>query len=140
MLGTLIQQGEGELPLCEKVGGYVLHSLFVVLTTAVLSSCITMLCAWLWLKHSLRREMESRLRELHDDIGRTVEIRTRKAVVEAMSDIKAGDVIRDATWKAARSGSDMLTEGLAAIFNRRRGDKENMTPGDAPSPDQEKSA
>lgn len=102
----------------------MLHSMAVVLATALLSSCITLLCAWLWMKHSLRREMEHRLRELHDDIGRTVEIRTRKAVAEAMSDIKAGDVLRDATWKAARSGSDMLTEGIAAIFNRRRTDKE----------------
>lgn len=102
----------------------MLQPLIVILATALLSSAITLLCAWLWLQRSWRREMERRLRELHDDIGRTVEIRTRKAVADAMADINAGDVLRDATWKAARSGSDMLSEGLSAIFRRRRTDKE----------------
>lgn len=98
----------------------MLEPIVVILATAVLSSAITLLVAWLWLQRSWRREMERRLRELHDDIGRTVEVRTRRAVAEALGDINAGDVLRDATWKAARSGSDMLSEGLTAIFSRRR--------------------
>lgn len=111
----------------------MLQSSFVVLATALLSSAITLFCAWMWMQHSLRRELEKRLRELHDDIGRTVEIRTRKAVSEAMSETKTSDILRDVTWKAARSGSDMLSEGLATIFNRRKGDKEPAEPSAHPS-------
>lgn len=96
----------------------MLQSLFVVIATATLSSAITLLCTWWWWRHTWRREMDRRLRELHDDIGRTVETRTRKAVADAIADINAGDVLRDATWKAARQGSDMLSEGITAILSR----------------------
>jgi hypothetical protein len=98
----------------------MLQPIIVILATALLSSAITLVCAWLWLQRSWRKEMEQRLRELHDDIGHTVEVRTRRAVAEALADINAGDVLRDATWKAARSSSDFLSEGLTAIFGKRR--------------------
>lgn len=98
----------------------MLEPMIVILATALLSSAITLLCAWLWLQRAWRREMEQRLRDLHDDIGRTVEVRTRRAVVDALADINTGDVLREATWRAARSGSDFLSGGLGAIFGKRR--------------------
>jgi len=98
----------------------MLEPIIVILATAMLSSAITLLCAWLWLQRSWRLEMEKRLRDLHDDIGRTVEVRTRRALADALADINAGDVLRDATWKAARSSSDFLSDGLTAIFGKRR--------------------
>lgn len=98
----------------------MLQTAFVIMATAILSSAITLACAWLWLQRSWRQEMEKRLDALHDDIGRTVEVRTRRAVAEALADINAGDVLRDATWKAARSGSDFLSEGFTALFNKRK--------------------
>lgn len=98
----------------------MLEPIIVILATAVLSSAITLLCAWLWFQRSWRQEVEKRLRELHDDIGHTVEVRTRRALAEALADINAGDVLRDATWKAARSSSDFLSDGLTAIFGKRR--------------------
>lgn len=98
----------------------MLQPILVILCTALLSSAITLACAWFWFQRRWRLEMENRLRELHDDIGHTVEVRTRRAVAEALADINAGDVLRDATWKAARSGSDLLSEGLTAIFGKKR--------------------
>lgn len=98
----------------------MLQAIIVILATALLSSAITLACAWFWLERRWRIEMENRLRDLHDDIGHTVEVRTRRAVAEALADLNAGDVLRDATWKAARSGSDLLSEGLTAIFGKRR--------------------
>lgn len=98
----------------------MLQTAFVIMATAMLSSAITLACAWLWLQRTWRREMERRLDALHDDIGRTVEVRTRRAVAEALSDVNAGDVLRDATWKAARSGSDLLSEGFTAFFGKRK--------------------
>lgn len=100
----------------------MLEPIIIILATALLSSAITLICAWLWWQRTWRREMEQRLRDLHDDIGRTVEARTRRALADALADINAGDVLRDATWKAARSGSDFLSEGLTAIFGKRRSD------------------
>ncbi|MDP2226757.1 MAG: hypothetical protein Q8J78_04710 [Moraxellaceae bacterium] len=98
----------------------MLEPLFIIVATALLSSGITLVCAWLFLQRMWRQEMERRLRELHDDIGRTVEIRVKRAVAEALADFNTGDVLRDATWKAAKSGSDLLSDGLNAILGKRR--------------------
>lgn len=98
----------------------MLEPLFIVVATALLSSGITLVCAWIFLQRMWRQEMERRLRELHDDIGRTVEIRVKRAVAEALADFNTGDVLRDATWKAAKSGSDLLSDGLNVILGKRR--------------------
>ena len=98
----------------------MLASLLVIVLTALLSSALTVLLGWTLLRRVWRRELEQRLRELHDDIGRTVEIRAKRAVSEALAENNAADALRDATWKAARSGSDLLSDGLSAILGRRR--------------------
>lgn len=98
----------------------MLQSLFIIVATALLSSGITLFCAWLFFQRRWRLEMEHRLRELHDDIGRTVEVRVKRAVADALADFNTGDVLRDATWKAAKSGSDLLSDGLNAILGKRR--------------------
>lgn len=98
----------------------MLQPLLVIVLTALLSSALTVLAGWLLLRRAWRRELEQRLRELHDDIGRTVEIRAKRAVSEALAESNTADALRDATWKAARSGSDLLSDGLSVILGRRR--------------------
>ncbi len=98
----------------------MLESVVIILSTALLSSGITLLCAWLYFQRMWRREVDQRLRDLHDDIGRTVEVRVKRAVADALADLNTGDVLREATWKAARSGSDLLSDGLNAIMGKRR--------------------
>lgn len=98
----------------------MLEPVIIILATALLSSGITLLCAWLFFQRMWRQEMERRLRDLHDDIGRTVEVRVKRAVADALADFNTGDALREATWKAARSGSDLLSDGLNAIMGKRR--------------------
>jgi predicted DNA-binding protein len=98
----------------------MLEPLVIIIATALLSSGITLVCAWLFFQRMWRQEMEHRLRELHDDIGRTVEVRVKRAVAEALSDMNTGEVLREATWKAARSGSDLLSDGLNVLLGKRR--------------------
>jgi len=50
----------------------MLEPLVIIIATALLSSGITLACAWWFFQRTWRQEMEHRLRELHDDIGRTV--------------------------------------------------------------------
>jgi hypothetical protein len=98
----------------------MLEPLIIIIATALLSSGITLVCAWLFFQRMWRQEMERRLRELHDDIGRTVEVRVKRAVADALADFNTGDVLRDATWKAARSGSDLLSDSFSAILGKMR--------------------
>lgn len=98
----------------------MLEAIVIIVATALLSSGITLACAWWFFQRTWRQEMERRMRELHDDIGRTVEVRVKRAVADALADFNTGDVLREATWKAARSGSDLISDSLGAILGKRR--------------------
>ncbi len=98
----------------------MLEAIVIIVATALLSSGITLACAWWFFQRMWRQEMEHKLRELHDDIGRTVEVRVKRAVADALADYSTGDVLRDATWKAARSGSDLISDSFSAILGKMR--------------------
>ncbi len=95
-------------------------SFFLIVGTAVLSSVLTICLFGVVFQRLWRREMELRLRDLHDELGRTVEIRVKRAVVESLADMNTVDVLRDTTWKAAKSGSDFLSDGLNVLLGKRR--------------------
>lgn len=90
-------------------------TLAVIVITAILSSALTLGVAYILFQRLWRLELERRLKDFHDDMGRMVEHRVKRAVVEALSDINTVDVLRDSTWKAARSGADLVSDGLNAV-------------------------
>jgi predicted DNA-binding protein len=92
----------------------------IILATSLLSSTLTIVLAWALYERRLRRDLERRLKDLHDEIGRTVEVRVKRAVVESLADMNTVDVLRDTTWKAARSGGDLLSDGLNVLLGKRK--------------------
>ena len=98
---------------------FMTEPLVIILATAILSSFLTVLTLWLY-ERRMRRDLERRLKDWHDEIGRTVEMRVKRAVIESLADMNAVDVIRDTTWKAARSGSDLLSDGISVLLGKRR--------------------
>lgn len=98
-----------------------MHTALVIVITAVSSSLMTVAIGGWMLRRFWQRELEHRLRQLHDDIGRTVETRVRRAVAESLQDApKPSDVIRETTWKAAKSGSDLITDGVNVLLGKWR--------------------
>lgn len=93
-------------------------ALTIILATSGLSGMITFLILWRY-ERRMRRDLERRLKDWHDEIGRTVEIRVKRAVTETMADSNAVDVIRDTTWKAARTGTDIISDGLNVLLGKR---------------------
>ncbi|HEX5277012.1 MAG TPA: hypothetical protein VFW42_05015 [Fluviicoccus sp.] len=97
-----------------------MSTLMMIVATAVLSSLLTLVFgAWL-VRRFWERDMEVRFRQLHDDIGRTVETRVRRAVTESLSDPRPSDMLRETTWKAAKSGSDLLSDSLSTLIGKWR--------------------
>ncbi|PTQ90304.1 hypothetical protein [Agitococcus lubricus] len=97
-----------------------MHIGFIILGTALLSSVLTVLVAWLFLRQVWQQQLEYRLRQLHDDIGRTVETRVRRAVTESLRDARPTDTIRENTWKAAKTSSDILSDSFSVLLSRWR--------------------
>ena len=95
-------------------------ALMIIIATAVLSSALTLIVGGWLVRRFWEREMEVRFRQLHDDIGRTVETRVRRAVTESLSDPRPTDMLRETTWKAAKSGSDLLSDSLSNLIGKWR--------------------
>ena len=82
-----------------------MQTVLIIVSTALLSSFFTSLVMiWLW-REIWRQQLEQRLRQLQDDMSRTVETRVRRVVTESLAEIKPSDMLRETTWKAAKSGS-----------------------------------
>lgn len=89
-----------------------MQTVLIIVSTALLSSFFTsLIMIWLW-RQIWRQQLEQRLRQLQDDMSRTVETRVSRVVTESLAEIKPSDMLRDTTWKAARSGSELLTDFL----------------------------
>lgn len=91
-----------------------------VMLTALLSSAATVFFMHTQLERRWQRRLEQRLQEWQLESARLTEQQARMVVAEALADINAGEVLRDATWKVARSGSDLLGGRLSSLLGRRR--------------------
>lgn len=91
-----------------------------MLGTAILSSALTLLAVRWWLLRQGAPLWDQHMDALHESIARTVEVRVKRAVIESLSETRQDEELRDTTWKAARSGSELLNEGLQTLLGRRR--------------------
>ena len=97
-----------------------MQTVMVIVGTALLSSFLTALTMiWLW-RQIWRQQLEQRLRQLQDDMSRTVETRVRRVITESLVDVKPSDMLRDSTWRAAKTGSDLLSDSFSALLSRWR--------------------
>ncbi|MEL0028227.1 MAG: hypothetical protein VW625_06130 [Perlucidibaca sp.] len=91
-----------------------------MLGAAVLSSLITLVCARWWLRRQGASLWEQQVDALHESIARTVEVRVKRAVIESLSETRRDEELRDTTWRAARSGGELINESLQSLLRRRR--------------------
>ncbi len=91
-----------------------------MLGTAVLSSILTLAIVRWWLRRQGAPLWEQQIDALHESIARTVEVRVKRAVIESLSETRQDEEFRDTTWRAARSGGEMLNEGLQSLLGRKR--------------------
>lgn len=88
--------------------------------TALMSSALTLWVArWWLLKQGLAiwsREADA----LHESLARTVEIRVKRAMIESLAETRQDEDLRESTWKAARSGGELLNESMKTWLKRRK--------------------
>jgi hypothetical protein len=89
--------------------------LLQLLLTAMLSSLFTLVLVRWWLKRQGAPLWEKELDELHESIARTVDVRVKRAIIEAMSEVQQHDGAA-----AARRAPSIISDSLQAVFNRTR--------------------
>jgi hypothetical protein len=89
--------------------------LLQLLLTAMLSSLFTLVLVRWWLKRQGAPLWERQLDDLHESIARTVDVRVKRAIIEAMSDVQQNDA-----GLSARRAPSVITDSLQAVFSRKR--------------------
>jgi len=89
--------------------------LLQLLLTAMLSSLFTLVLVRWWLKRQGAPLWEKELDDLHESIARTVDVRVKRAIIEAMSEVQQSDM-----GLASRRAPSVITDSLQAVFNRKR--------------------
>lgn len=89
--------------------------LLQLLLTAMLSSLFTLVLVRWWLKRQGAPLWEKALDELHESIACTVDVRVKRAIIEAMSEVQQNDM-----GLATRRAPSVITDSLQAVFNRKR--------------------
>ena len=103
-----------------------------IFTTAILSGLFTCLLMGYWIRVRLwpqllaeiDEEFRDRLQEASDVLGDRVERSVRKGVIDGVSSLATREVWSGTTRNFARSGAEIMEEGLGWILGRRRDERD----------------
>ncbi len=92
--------------------------ILLILTTAIVTSALTLGVAWLlyenWLKDQIQAEMDDNIEKL----GRTMEERVKKGIRDGVSSIPSTEVLRDTTRTMTETGVNIIGQSLGVIFGK----------------------
>lgn len=91
-----------------------------IIATAVLSSALTLGVARWWLMKQGHALWSREIDALHESLARTVEIRVKRAMIESLAETRQDEDLRETTWKAARSGGELINESMKSWLKRRK--------------------
>lgn len=95
-----------------------------IAATALLSSVVTLWLVAVYFKRYLLPQLERDFQALVDraieDLGRTVEERVKKGVLEGVAAIPSAEMLQSTTRAAAQTGVDLVGAGLNALLGGRR--------------------
>lgn len=91
-----------------------------MIITAVASSALTLWVARWWLMHQGQSIWSREIDALHESLARTVEIRVKRAMIESLAETRQDEDLRESTWKAARSGGELINESMKTWLKRRK--------------------
>ncbi len=95
-----------------------------IVATALVSSVVTLWLVAIYFKHYLLPQLERDFQALVDraiaDLGRTVEERVKKGVLDGVASIPSTEMLQSTTRAAAQTGVDLVGAGLNALLGGRR--------------------
>jgi hypothetical protein len=102
----------------------MLIQLLIIFTTAALSSVFTLAAAYFLYQRRIRQRIEQaveeKLAEVEVRLGDLLESRVSQGVVKGVAAIPSKEMLRDTTRSVARTGVELVEEGLSTFLGRGR--------------------
>ncbi len=114
----------------------MLNQILTIVLTALLSSALTIGLAW-WLyerrlKAELDAQLEAAVAEVDDKLqgaletlGDIVEVRVKQGILSGVAAIPSSEVLADTTKSVARTGAELASKGLSALFGIKKNRSED---------------
>lgn len=96
----------------------------VVIATALLSSVFTLGIGYVVLHRYMRKQFEAGLKEairrINAEVGPEIESRVKKGVRDGVKSLPSREVLKETTWNMARTGAELVNEGIKPFLKKRR--------------------
>ena len=93
-----------------------------ILSTAVLSSLLTLALVYWWIDRHLKRRLERRWSEMQEELGAELQERVRRGVVEGVASIPSAEVLKGTGQALSVSAGELVRSGLDAFLGSRSSD------------------
>jgi len=100
----------------------MLVQLITILSTAVLSSVLTLALAYWFVEKHLKRRFELRLKELQEELGSALQERVKQGVVEGVASIPSTEVLKGTGQALSATAGDLVRSGLETLLGSGSGD------------------
>lgn len=102
----------------------MLAQFVTILSTALLSSLLTLALAYWWIDRHLKRRLERRWSQLQEELGAELQERVRRGVVEGVASIPSAEVLKGTGQALSATAGDLVRSGLDAFLGGRTGDRD----------------
>ncbi len=107
-----------------------------IVATAVLTSLLTLaLAQYIFnkrLKHRFEAELSDAIERLKAEVGPEIEARVKKGVLEGIKSLPSREILRDTTRSIAKTGLDIMGDGLKMATRPRTTGKSPSRSGKRP--------
>lgn len=95
-----------------------------IVATALLASAFTLAMIAFYLERfflpRLERDFQTQIDRAIEDLGRTVEERVKKGLLDGVASIPSTEVLQNTTRAVTQTGVDLVGAGLSALLGGRR--------------------
>ena len=103
----------------------MLLQLLTILSTAVLSSLLTLALAYWYFDRRLKRRLDQRLTELQEEFGSVIQERVRRGVLEGVASIPSTEVLKDTGQTLSGAAGDLVRNSLGTLLRGSSADPED---------------
>ena len=103
----------------------MLLQLLTILSTAVLSSLLTLVLAYWYFDRRLKRRLDQRLTELQEEFGSVIQERVRRGVLEGVASIPSAEVLKDTGQTLSAAAGDLVRNSLGTLLRGSSADPED---------------
>jgi hypothetical protein len=103
----------------------MLLQLLTILSTAVLSSLLTLALAYWYFDRRLKRRLDQRLSELQEEFGSVIQERVRRGVLEGVASIPSAEVLKDTGQTLSTAAGDLVRSSLGTLLRGSSADPED---------------